>query len=335
VETWRIGSGRCRRADGVRLPPAWLGCVATLALACPALAGEDLPPTTALRACSISTQGQSIRGIENLRAHCPDLERALTELGLTQQLGESWQKRIDSRALPGLAHLADRFAGAPPAAAPDPATLTAAMQSLQAHETHQSWWERFKSWLRSWFRSPEQRSADNTWLQRLLAHIQLPPLLARLVGYGAITLLLVLSLWIVLRELKVAGVLQRSPAANRDRASRGAPAPAAAPLDPAALESLPLWQQPAALLGLLVETLHRSGRLKFERALTHRELVERALLDEDWQRPRFERVAQLAERQLYGAPWTAGEGEETALRRALAEGLSLREQLQAAAGGAA
>lgn len=298
-----------------------------------AVRADDSSPAAVLRACGIATQGESIRGMEALRTRCPDLERALTDLGLTQQLGESWQKRIDSRALPGLAHLVDHFAGAPAVAAPDPAALAAAMQSLQVHDTPQSWWERFKSWLRSWFRSPETRSADNGWLQRLLARIQLPPLLARLVGYLAIALLLGLSLWIVLRELKVAGVLQRQPAREPGTAAKGPLAPAAAiPLDPAQLQSLPLWQQPAALLGMLVVTLQRSGRLKLERALTHRELVERARLDEGAQRLRFERVAQLAERQLYGAPQAAGAGDETALRRALAEGLSLRQQLQAAAG---
>jgi len=166
----------------VRLLPAWLGCVAILAVACGARADEAGSPAAILRQCAVTTQHQAIKGMEELRARCPDLEAALTSLGLTQQLGESWQKRIDSRALAGLAHLADRFAGAPPAAAPDPAALAAAMQSLQPHDPHQSWWERFKSWLRSWFRSPEERSADNSWLRHLLLHLQLPPLLARVVG---------------------------------------------------------------------------------------------------------------------------------------------------------
>ena len=262
-ETWRIGSGRCRRADGVRSPLAWLGCIAILALLIgPARADEDSSPAAVLSQCAIATQRQAVKGMEELRARCPDLERALNSLGLTQQLGESWQKRIDSRALVGLAHLADRFTGAPPAAAPDPVALGAAMQSLQSHDTHPSLWERFKSWLRSWFRSPEERSADNGWLQQWLARIQLPPLLARVVGYLAIALLLGLSLWIVLRELRAAGALQRSPAHDRGAAQAGARAPAAAAsLDPTALESLPLWQQPAALLGMLVETLQRSGRL--------------------------------------------------------------------------
>ncbi|MGA8705819.1 MAG: hypothetical protein WB646_02415 [Steroidobacteraceae bacterium] len=320
----------------MRPPLAWLGCIAILALLTgPVRADEDSSAAAVLNQCAIATQRQAVKGMEELRARCPDLERALSSLGLTQQLGESWQKRIDSRALVGLAHLADRFTGAPPAAAPDPVALAAAMQSLQSHDTHPSLWERFKSWLRSWFRSPEERTADNSWLQQWLARIQLPPLLARVVGYLAIALLLGLSLWIVLRELRAADVLPRSPAQDRGAAHAGALAPAAAaPLDPTALESLPLWQQPAALLGMLVETLQRSGRLKFERALTHRELVERALLDESAQRLRLQRVAQLAERQLYGAPRVAGAGDETALRRALAEGLSLRQQLLAGAGGA-
>ncbi len=296
-------------------------------------AGADPSPLETLRQCDVATHAQSVKGLEQLRARCPGLEQALADLGLTEQLGESWQKRIDSRALGGLFHLADRFAGTAPAAAPDPAALAAAMQSLQAHDTPQSWWQRFKSWLRSWLREPAVRSADDAWLHRLLASIQLPPLLARAIGYLAIALLLGFSLWVVLRELRAAGLLQRASARGRSTAATAARAPsAAATFDAAVLESLPLWQQPAMLLGTLVETLARSGRLKCERALTHRQLVERAALDERGQRERFERVAQLAERQLYGAPQAQEQADETALRRAIAEGLSLRQQLQATAG---
>jgi hypothetical protein len=138
----------------------------------------------------------------------------------------------------------------------------------------------------------------------------------------------------VLRELKLAGVLERR--SRPARAAASAPIHTVAPdrlSDLDAVQALPAWQQPAALLAVLVQTLRQSGRLGLERALTHRQLVERAEFDEGSQRSRFQRVARLAERQRYGAQAamqpTAPEPE---LLQALADGVSLNAQLRAARG---
>jgi hypothetical protein len=99
------------------------------------------------------------------------------------------------------------------------------------------------------------------------------------------------------------------------------------------LDTLPLWERPAALLQLLVQALLQSDRLGLERALTFRELSERAKLDDELQRSQFERVARLAERQRYGArsqPPSAGSDEQ--LRQTLADGLALYAQLRTTAG---
>jgi hypothetical protein len=55
------------------------------------------------------------------------------------------------------------------------------------------------------------------------------------------------------------------------------------------------------LLRMLVATLIRSGRLRTERSLTHRELCARARFDDARQRESFQRVAALAERTVYGS----------------------------------
>jgi hypothetical protein len=314
-----------------------LACVGFLALSVPAGAGEDAPAVAALKRCVVSVHGQSLRGLESFQARCPELKGALAELGLSGQLGVNWQSRLTTRSLEGIVALADRYQGQPAGAAPDVAALAAAMQSLEMHQHPDSWWQRFKTWLSSWLRSPEVRSRDNGWLQRLLARIDVPPALARAIGYVSVGLLLAFALYVLLRELRLSGMLARGP----QRRLRPLPTTPRllereTPLDPAQLQALPAWQQPAAVLRLLVQVLHRTGRLSGERALTHRELIERARLDETAQRERFQRVARLAERQVYGLQ-EPGESAavDAALRAVVADGLSLHGELSSAARGVA
>ena len=313
-----------------------LGCLGIVAFASTASAGDQLSPSAAiLQSCVAATSNKSLKGLDQFKQDCPDLESALRDLGYGEQLGEKWEKRITRGALMGIVHLTSRFAGEPQGAGPDVAALAAAMQSLTVHDAPQSWWERFKSWLRSWLRSPEARSADNDWLRRLLARINLPPTVARAIGYLTIAVLLSLSLWVVLRELRVTGALARSPG-RETPPTTGRPRTAAAGTvtDMAAVQTLPHWQQPAALLAVLVQALRQSGRLSAERALTHRELVECAVLDEGSQRARFRRVAQLAERQLYGAHAPgAANAPEPELLQVLGEGMSLHSELAVARSG--
>lgn len=308
-----------------------------LALCLPAGAGEDPAALATLRNCAGLVRGQSYKGLDRLKPLCPDLEDALSSVGVAEQLGVDWQSRLTSQSLDGIVALIDHFHGQPPGTAPDRDSLAAAMQSLQMHHEHDSWWQRFKAWLASWLRSPEVRQTDNGWLRQLLGRINLPPTIARGVGYASVGLLLALALYVVLRELRLSGLLTRGP----QRRIRPAPitpqfAAADAPLDPSQLQALPAWEQPAAMLKLLVQVLHRTGRLGGERALTHRELIERARLDETAQRERFQRVARLAERQVYalhapGEPATL----DADLRTVIADGLSLHGELSSAVRGGA
>jgi hypothetical protein len=307
-----------------------------MALAATAFATEPTSPSVAiLKACVARTHDKTFKGLEQFKTDCPDLERAIAELGLADHLAENWRQRLDYRALAGFASLTSRFAGEPPTTGPHVDALSSAMQSLQVHAAPQSWWQRFKSWLRSWYRSSQGQGAEPGLFRRWLARFNLPQSVARAIGYLGIALLLGASLWVVLRELKLAGVLERR--SRRARATASGPTRTAPPdrlSDLHAVQALPAWQQPAALLAVLVQTLHQSGRLGLERALTHRQLVERAVFDEGSQRSRFQRVARLAERQLYAAqaarPPAAPEPE---LLQALADGVSLNAQLRTARGG--
>ena len=69
-------------------------------------------------------------------------------------------------------------------------------------------------------------------------------------------------------------------------------------------------ERPSILLQMLVATLVKAGRLQAERSLTHRELTARAKFDDSSQRESFRRVAQLAERIVYGGDEAPAELDE-------------------------
>jgi hypothetical protein len=278
--------------------------------------------------------GRHIKGLGQLETLCPGLTKALSDLNLTQQVGEEWRGRLNPLALGQLADLQRYYDGAPRFEAPRVESLAAAVSSLRVQHAPQSWWERFRSWLRSLLRQDEIPStADTGWLERLLAHLTLKPWVAKAIGYGTIALVIALALWIIWRELRYANVLtrRRRPSGGLGR-NEWRPQAFAAELRAGDLDRLPLWERPALLLQLLVQALRQAQRLGLERALTFRELAERAKLDDELQRARFERIARLAERQRYGArSQSPTPGSDEQLRESLADGLSLYAQLRATA----
>ncbi len=276
--------------------------------------------------------GRQLKGLERLETPCPGVTQALTELGLAQQIGEEWRGRLDPSGIGQLADLWRFYEGEPRFDAPHVESLAAAVSSLKLQSAPQSWWQRFKSWLRSLLRQDEMPSrADNGWLERLLALLTFRPWVARAIGYTTIGLVIALALWIIWRELRYANLLTR-----RQRPSGGnarnewMPQGLTAEARAGDLDRLPLWERPALLLQLLVQALRQSQRLDLERALTFRELSERARLDDELQRIRFERIARLAERQRYGARGRSpAPVSDEQLRETLSDGLSLYAQLRA------
>jgi hypothetical protein len=303
----------------------WIACLG-LALASAVQAASPSPPNAAqvLRDCANATTSPQ---------DCPGLEQAVTELGFADQLGKDWLSRVNHRTLSDLVRLTEHYRGEPSGAAPRVADLSEILQTLEVHDVDRpSLWARIKAWLLGWLQQPLRQ--DTGWLRSLLAHLKVPQLLAQAIGYAMIAGLLALTVWIVLGELKAAGVLPR----ERKRRTQGHTGQSAMVLTmpegvAPGLASLPRWQQPAALLAMLVQVLRQSGRLGLERALTHRELAQRGRFDDETQHARFRRVALLAERELYGAhPHAAAEASDTELTQALADGISLHAQLRSAMG---
>lgn len=281
-----------------------------------------------LRDCVVAAPTQLKPGLEALRTYCPRLSEDLAQLKLTPQLDDGWTLHITPTALGDLVALQDRYQSAPNVAVPDLNSLQQIERTLHGQQRPpQTWWQRFKEWFFSWLRL--SNAPKRSWLDQLLAHLSLPLLAQTLLFYGVTALLVGAAIWLVWRELKLANAGRRGRVgASAAKTIVATPAPS---LSLADLESAAVWEQPALLLRLLVEALMQSGRLRSERALTHRELAHRAVFDDDAQHTRFADIALQAEWQLYGPKAAMERAEQRSrIERLMAEGKQLYARLQIA-----
>jgi hypothetical protein len=268
-------------------------------------------------------------GIGELRLVCPDLEHAIVDSDLSDQLPENWQERLNRSAIADLSWQLHRYQSRSSSAPPRVPTLYQVAHSLNLPEPRHGWWQDFKDWLRQllFTRTSPAPSFLNSWWSRLSPS----QVVMRSILYGMLGAIIVMALWILRRELQAARAgagaakraLQRSPPLT---AAAGATAPAVL----ADVDRAPLRERPALLLRLLVQALLQSGRLRGERSLTHRELGVRGAFDDPEQQLRFVRISLLAERLLYGAGLAAVSATvQPQIDQALTDGRQLYAQLLA------
>jgi hypothetical protein len=238
-----------------------------------------------------------LRGIEALRADCPEIGADLEDLEIAALLPEDWKARISPRAVADLTVLADRYARQSVRVAPGASRLQAIARNLQAPATSVSWWQRLRSWLASWLGSDRNRWPD--WLRSLTHwHAAMMALL-----YGCMALLVAGVVAVLVIELRAAGLIG---ARRQPRLSRGSVMEAAGSDAPeisfADVEAAPVGLRPAILLRLLVTALTCARRLERDSIMTCRELITAARFDNAGQREIFARVALSAEQVLYGDP---------------------------------
>jgi len=237
-----------------------------------------------------------LAGIDELRLACPDVEQAIIDSGMSNQLPEHWQRWLDRSNIDDISQLLRRYQSPLPSTAPGVGTLYQVAHKLNPSEPPHGWWQDFKAWLRKWLSPPG--STESSWLSRWLSNVSLPQLLMQSLLYLLMGVIVLGTLWIVWRELRLARVGTR---ARTGAVNRSSSLPADVPtLSLDALDRAPPREQLALLLQLLVQALLQSGRLSNDRPLTHRELAARSDVDDAGQRERFERISLLAERLLYG-----------------------------------
>jgi hypothetical protein len=248
--------------------------------------------------CSESADEETI-GLTAFEEECPGVTQALEQSGYLSLLSTASREELDSYDLSDLLLVDSWYDDAAPADRDvDVATLGPILDSLRAQESERppGWFERFKRWLRSMLEQQGGGSPDN-WLSRWLQEKKIPDLVAGGLIYVALAMLLGLTILVIVNELRAAGLF-RPRKTQPDECAGGI---VAAAEDAAAdFDTLAVDRKASMLLRMLVATLIRSGRLRTERSLTHRELCARARFDDARQRESFQRVAALAERTVYG-----------------------------------
>jgi hypothetical protein len=256
-------------------------------------------PLETVRDCA-ATASPTVYGLKNLGAVCPGLPAALGELALDKMLYEGWQDKLSAHALRDVIDLSERYSGPRWHGAPDTSTVPGILQGLKDEQAPQvvSWWHSFKNWIKQWLEHSD--SAMAKWIKhlfdRVLDNTNLSPAFLRAFVYIVTVLTGLAAVFIIVRELKAAGI------GSRFRRVRSAlhSAQDSRELPPTDQEASADENTLAGLLRALVKRLLQTGRLTTERSLTHRELIAKTSFDSDAQKTVFAKVARTAERILYG-----------------------------------
>jgi hypothetical protein len=235
-------------------------------------------------------------GYARIAARCPDLTPALEESPWAPWLPADWKQADNQLSAAGLSQLHSllaRAAGPETRARPAPRTdrVAAVLATVtRPADSGGSWWLRFKEWLHRIF-TPQP--ADPGWLRRWLQQFKLSTGTAQLIVWGAFALAVALAATIVLHELRVAGFLGGPAARTRARSNlpRASGTRALADIERAAAEA-----QPGLLLELIAVRLAEQDRLPPARALTARELEQRARLPDESGRRRLGELVGVCER---------------------------------------
>ncbi len=274
----------------------------------------------------VGTVDPDVVGLDEIEQTCPDIRVALEELGLTDLVSENQLSVLSRDGLDSLSALVSHYENEPERAAIGSESLAPVLDSLRkppVPEQSLSWFERFKRWLRELFEKQQVQPGTDTesWLSRWLNEHPLPEVVRWGLIYGSIALVVLLAVGIVINEVRVAARGRRRKSASATGAV-DLPGRAGA----AALDIDVGGERMSALLRMLIATLVKTGRLNGASSLTHRELGTRARFDDASQRESFQKIAQLAEREVFGGKPVASDD----LGEALRVGHNLDEQLKAA-----
>lgn len=284
---------------------------------------DDRSAADVIGDCGESAPEESV-GLTALEEACPGLTGVLEESGYLPFLSTDLREKLQFYDLTELQQVQSWYAE-PTARSVELDTLGPILDSLRQQQAERplTWFERLRKWLRAALE--RQQSNSDSWLSRWLDGIRISDAVSRAILLGSVVLVIGLALGVIINELRVAGLLRRRRARAADAAARTfdlARTDASVDLDAVARED-----RAPALLHMLVSTLVRSGRLRTERSLTHRELCTHATFDDVQQRDCFQRVAKLAERTVYGG----GEVPPEEIEPIVAAARALNAQLGGAA----
>jgi hypothetical protein len=250
--------------------------------------------------------------LKDIESQCPELKSILEHSPYAAWFPEQWwHSQLSTGSLTELqAHIAHESA-AHEARTLDISGVGAALESLETDRraSKVTWWDRLREWLRSRLKPEEEEPP--TWLFKWLDELGRHEMALRIIGYSLYGLIVIAALWIVINELRAAGVF--GAGARRRARAAGALASARAKheLTLADVESSDPANRPSLLLTLLLAALARREDRMIDDSTTHRELATRVTLTDSAQRMTFGRLVRCAERVRYGATLpTRGEIDE-------------------------
>jgi uncharacterized protein DUF4129 len=255
-------------------------------------------------------------GYARIADRCPDLKSVLSASPWAPWLPADWSRADNQLSAAGLSELRTLLVRAAhtETARPTPlhtqrvAAVVAAV--MRADDERGGWWPRFKDWLRR-ILAP-RGAADEGWLSHWLARINPSAAATELLAWGALALMVALAAGILINELRLAGF--PGLRARRRRAAADQPRHDHSPATLAQIERAALTRQPALLLELIAERLADQQRLPPARALTARELGQRARLGDETERRRLAELVNVCERLRFSAEQVGAESVAAALR---------------------
>lgn len=219
---------------------------------------------------------------------------------------------VGAAAAQGLEHR--HYQGRPEGPVLDRAELDPILEVLIPREP-QSLLDRLMDWLDELFRDRSDPTVPD-WV----SNFRIPELPWDWILWGSCTLILLLSVGIIVNELRIRGAARTVAARQRRTVEFQA-------LEPLTLDSvlaLPLQEQPAALLHLLLDGLNLSG-VTSSGSLTHREISSAAEGLPAQRGEPLQRIARTAEQIRYAA--ATPEPEE--IQSTVAAGRRVAEELGA------
>jgi hypothetical protein len=286
------------------------------------LAQAREPALASIDACLARLDPRTDSGYARIAARCPDLPVALAQSPAAAWLPPDWNHADNELSAAGLVELRQLLTQPPSARRPAPRlrTLSAVLGSVvQAGDVPRSLWERFKEWLRGLLAAHDNGAPQESWLSRFL-QLDMSEKAATLITWLLLMFTVALALGIVANELRLAGVLRARVRADRSpgRAS------VAASGSLAQIAGAPQAEQPRLLLELIARRLAEQDRLPPARALTARELTQRARLPQEAARRDLAQLADVCERIRFSGTAVA----PGAVAAARATGERLLQQLQ-------
>jgi len=279
--------------------------------------------------CIMKLDSELDVGYARIAARCPDLTPALTQSPWAPWLPAGWNRPDDQLSASGLSELRALLAreagpGVNRRPPPRPERVAAVLATVTHGEAGSaSWWQRCKDWLH---RILAARAATRDhWLAHWLAQIKLASSTTQLIVWSALALVVALAAAIVINELRIAGLLGgRAGRAQARSALEHSPRRALA-LEQ--IERAEPERQPGLLLELIALRLAEQERLPPARALTARELEQRAQLPDESGRPRLAELIGVCERLRFSGERVS----DASLAAALRSGRTLLAALDAPA----